>query len=203
MKLQSILFAILLATAIPLLAEEELPVAEPTTAEDEIPYTEALPPLISEPITRETVVIRAINKNGLGVIIGSITLSDSSQGLVIEPDLNSLNSGPHGMHVHQNFSCDPGEKDGEQVAGLEAGGHYDPSATSRHEGPRGDGHAGDLPILEVNGAGNAFKTSLAPHLKLEDIRFHALIIHENGDNYSDQPKPLGGGGSRVACGLIQ
>jgi Cu-Zn family superoxide dismutase len=203
MKLQSILFAILLATATPLLAEEELPVAEPATAENEIPYAEELPPLISEPITRETVVIRAINKNGLGVIIGSITLVDSDKGLIIEPELNSLSPGSHGMHIHQNFSCDSGEKDGEQVAGLAAGGHYDPRATSRHEGPRGSGHAGDLPILEVNGAGNAFKPSLAPHLKLEDIRFHALIIHENGDNYSDQPKPLGGGGARVACGLIE
>nr|MBP8027895.1 superoxide dismutase [Acinetobacter sp.] len=24
-----------------------------------------------------------------------------------------------------------------------------------------------------------------------------------GDNYADQPKPLGGGGERIACGLIQ
>jgi Cu-Zn family superoxide dismutase len=28
------------------------------------------------------------------------------------------------------------------------------------------------------------------------------MIHEGGDNYSDQPKPLGGGGARIACGVI-
>jgi Cu-Zn family superoxide dismutase len=32
---------------------------------------------------------------------------------------------------------------------------------------------------------------------------HAIIIHEGGDNYSDTPKPLGGGGSRIACGVVE
>ena len=31
----------------------------------------------------------------------------------------------------------------------------------------------------------------------------ALMIHANGDNYSDIPKKLGGGGARVACGVVQ
>jgi Cu-Zn family superoxide dismutase len=29
------------------------------------------------------------------------------------------------------------------------------------------------------------------------------MVHAGGDNYSDQPKPLGGGGDRIACGLIR
>jgi Cu-Zn family superoxide dismutase len=28
------------------------------------------------------------------------------------------------------------------------------------------------------------------------------MIHVGGDNMSDQPKPLGGGGARYACGVI-
>ena len=28
------------------------------------------------------------------------------------------------------------------------------------------------------------------------------MIHAGGDNYSDQPQPLGGGGARIACGVI-
>jgi Cu-Zn family superoxide dismutase len=28
------------------------------------------------------------------------------------------------------------------------------------------------------------------------------MIHQGGDNYSDDPKKLGGGGARVACGVI-
>jgi Cu-Zn family superoxide dismutase len=39
-------------------------------------------------------------------------------------------------------------------------------------------------------------------LGVDDLRGHALMIHEGGDNYSDQPKPLGGGGARIACGVV-
>ena len=28
-------------------------------------------------------------------------------------------------------------------------------------------------------------------------------VHAGGDNYSDQPAPLGGGGARIACGVIK
>jgi Cu-Zn family superoxide dismutase len=28
------------------------------------------------------------------------------------------------------------------------------------------------------------------------------VIHGGGDNYSDSPQPLGGGGARVACGVV-
>jgi Cu-Zn family superoxide dismutase len=31
----------------------------------------------------------------------------------------------------------------------------------------------------------------------------SLMIHAGGDNYADQPAPLGGGGTRVACGVIK
>jgi hypothetical protein len=34
-------------------------------------------------------------------------------------------------------------------------------------------------------------------LKLSDIEGRALMIHAGGDNYSDTPKPLGGGGDRI------
>jgi Cu-Zn family superoxide dismutase len=29
------------------------------------------------------------------------------------------------------------------------------------------------------------------------------MIHESGDNYSDTPKKLGGGGGRIACGVVK
>jgi Cu-Zn family superoxide dismutase len=35
------------------------------------------------------------------------------------------------------------------------------------------------------------------------IRGKALMIHAGGDNYSDRPAPLGGGGARIACGVIE
>ena len=44
---------------------------------------------------------------------------------------------------------------------------------------------------------------LAPRLKMADLKGRALMIHAGGDNYADQPAPLGGGGVRWACGVIQ
>ena len=68
----------------------------------------------------------------------------------------------------------------------------------------GTGHVGDLPLLEVAADGSAVKSLKAPHIKdLEAVRGHSLVIHVGGDNYSDQPAPLGGGGARIACGVIK
>jgi len=149
------------------------------------------------------VAINAINDSGVGKIIGVITFTDSDKGLIIKPDLAELTPGLHGFHIHEKTSCAAGEKDGKMVAGLGAGGHFDPSKSGKHEGPAGQGHRGDLPALEVAADNGAEKPLLAPHLKLADIVGHAIIIHEGADNYSDTPKPLGGGGGRIACGIIE
>ena len=53
------------------------------------------------------------------------------------------------------------------------------------------------------GDGTASQSLSAPRIKdIALLKGHALMIHLNGDNYSDTPKPLGGGGDRVACGVI-
>jgi Cu-Zn family superoxide dismutase len=51
--------------------------------------------------------------------------------------------------------------------------------------------------------GKATLPVLAPRLKVADIRGRSLMIHAGGDNYSDSPAPLGGGGDRVACGVVK
>ena len=50
--------------------------------------------------------------------------------------------------------------------------------------------------------GNATLPVLAPHLSEKQLRNHALIIHAGDDNYADTPTPLGGGGQRIACGVV-
>jgi Cu-Zn family superoxide dismutase len=44
---------------------------------------------------------------------------------------------------------------------------------------------------------------VAPHLKVDDLQGHSIMIHMGGDNYSDQPAPLGGGGARIACAAFK
>lgn len=150
-----------------------------------------------------TVPVTLITADGIGNTIGNITLRDSRYGLVIEPKLSGLPVGWRGIHIHQNPSCAPGEQNGKPAAGIAAGSHLDPAATARHRGPFDKtGHLGDLPILTVDRDGTATAIALAPRLKVRDVTGRALMIHAGGDNYSDQPEPLGGGGGRIACGVI-
>jgi Cu-Zn family superoxide dismutase len=150
-----------------------------------------------------TVTMNKIDDKGVGAAIGTVALSDGPNGLVIKPNLKGLRPGEHGFHVHENANCGAKEKDGKMVAGLAAGGHYDPTKTGKHEGPKGHGHLGDLPALMVTPDGMARGEMTASRLKVADLKGRSLMIHEGGDNYSDQPKPLGGGGGRVACGVIK
>jgi Cu-Zn family superoxide dismutase len=153
--------------------------------------------------TDKSVTIYAINVDGTGAVLGSLTLTDTRSGLRIMPSLDGLTPGLHGMHVHEKPDCGPAKKDGAMTAGLKAGGHLDPAGTGMHEGPFGKGHLGDLPYLSANAEGRAKIGVVAPRLKLADIVGHAIIIHEGADNYSDTPNPLGGGGGRIACGVVE
>ena len=143
-----------------------------------------------------------VDENGVGKSVGTITLSDSKDGVTIATDLKGLPPGEHGFHMHEKPSCDPADKDGKKTAAQAAGGHFDSDGIKAHKGPGGGGHKGDLPKLVVDEKGNAKGTLTVEGLKLDDVAGRSLMIHEGGDNYSDTPKPLGGGGTRMACGVI-
>ena len=126
--------------------------------------------------------------------LGEVTFTDSAYGLMITPNFTHLTPGEHGFHLHQNANC------GNQ--GNDAGGHYDPAQTNSHQGPYGKGHLGDLPVLMVNAEGQANVPTVAPRLKTSDLTGLSIMIHAGGDNYSNNP-PMGGGGARFACGVIE
>ncbi len=149
-----------------------------------------------------TVPMNMADEKGAGGAIGQIVISETPYGLVFTPSLTGLSQGLHGFHVHENPSCAPQEKDGKMVPALAAGGHYDPAGSKKHGLPWGDGHLGDLPALTVDASGTATNPVLAPRLKVADVKGRSLMIHLGGDNHADHPAPLGGGGARLACGVI-
>lgn len=147
-------------------------------------------------VTEMTVsMFTAVPGNAQGASMGTVTIRQVADGLRFTVNLRGLTPGSHGFHVHEVGSC--------ADSGKAAGGHFDPAGTHEHRGPRGAGHLGDLQVLTVGANGTDTETFVVPHLKrLSDIEGRSLIIHAGGDNYSDNPK-MGGGGDRVACGVIQ
>ncbi len=131
---------------------------------------------------------------GQGKFIGNIVIEENPYGLVFTPHLKDIPQGEHGFHIHVTPNCGRN--------GLDADGHFDPGHTRKHKGPFGEGHRGDLPVLYADSENMVTTPVLAPRLKRKDVYEHALMIHVDGDNYSDYPRKLGGGGARLACGVV-
>jgi Cu-Zn family superoxide dismutase len=149
-----------------------------------------------------TVTLNLAQAEGTGPAVGTVRIVETRYGLAFYPSLTGLPPGLHGFHVHENPSCAAAESNGSVVPAGAAGGHLDPLGSKHHGEPWGDGHLGDLPPLYVSADGIAANPVLAPRLKLADVARHALMVHAGGDNHADHPAALGGGGARVACGVI-
>lgn len=147
------------------------------------------------------VEINRISETGVGEKIGSTVIAEGKGGgITFKVSVTGLSAGKHGFHVHEAGNCGPAMKDGKMTAGIAAGEHYDPDKSGKHEGPAGKGHKGDLPALTATAKG-VEQTVAAPRLKMADVLGRALVIHQGGDTYTDQPES-GGGGARIACGVI-
>ena len=143
-------------------------------------------------------------QEGTAEDLGTITVASSAAGATMKLALHGLSPGPHGFHVHQNGDCSPTVVNNVHVPAGAAGGHMDPDHSGKHEGPSGQGHLGDLPVLEAQPDGTATQTLTAPRIKdIDALKGHALVIHTGADNYADTPAPLGGGGGRFGCGVVE
>ena len=150
-----------------------------------------------------TVTMNDIDAAGMLTDVGTITLTEKAEGLLLTPNLHGLPAGAHGFHVHEKANCANTSVDGKVTVAGAAGGHWDPDHSGEHGGPEGKGHRGDLPVINVAADGTAVTPVLAPRIKsLADVHGLALMIHAGGDNHSDHPAKLGGGGARIACGVI-
>jgi Cu-Zn family superoxide dismutase len=143
------------------------------------------------------VEVHRISPIGVGEAIGTITLKDAQHGVTILPNLTKLPPGKHAFHIHENPDCGAGMENGKMVAGLKAGGHYDPTGEEH-----GVGHHkphGDLPELPAEADGTAVAPLASDTLSVEAVRGRAIMLHLYGENDPGKPK---GGGPRFACGVI-
>ncbi len=136
-----------------------------------------------------------------GSPIGFAKLTEDATGVVhVNIKVSGLAAGLHGIHIHAVASC--------AAAFAAAGAHYNPQGGDHGlDSPTGP-HAGDLPNLAVNGAGQGHLNATTDRVTLTDgpatlfdADGSAIVIHANPD---DQVTNVGNGGSggRIACGII-
>ncbi len=142
-----------------------------------------------------------INPNGDRVGMAEL-VETPNYGVLIRVEAGPLAPGVHGFHIHETGQCTLPDFDS-------AGGHFAPRGRSHgilHEHGK---HAGDLANLRVPESGHVSTERLAQRVTLVegatgsllDEDGSALVIHAMADDHRSQPS--GGGGTRVACGVIR
>lgn len=134
-----------------------------------------------------------------GETLGAVTLTQTSQGVLVQADLRGLSPGAHGFHIHETGACSPDF--------TAAGGHFNPHGASHGYAHKGQPHAGDMPNIHAHGDGTARADVLNSLVSLQegaaesvfDGNGSAVIIHAKADSYGDNA----GAGARVACGVIE
>lgn len=155
-----------------------------------------------KPATSTPNSARAVLMNREGKNIGTATLVETLNGVLISAEATGLPPGIHGFHIHETGRCDP-------ASGFEsAGGHYNPSKSEHGFMVEGGPHAGDMAnqTVDQNGTLKAevFNSKVmlnSGDAPLLDQDGSALVIHATADDYRSQPS--GNAGDRLACGVIQ
>jgi len=134
-----------------------------------------------------------------GSPMGTVTLTQGPNGVLISADVGNLSPGAHGFHIHSVGACTPDFS--------AAGGHFAPGGEGHGFMHKDGSHAGDLPNIHAAGDGTARADYFTDQVTLAsdtetslfDADGSAIIIHAQPDSYGADP----GAGDRVACGVIE
>lgn len=139
---------------------------------------------------------RLAPKSGSNVA-GVVSFAQFGNQVVVTASLRGLKpNAEHGFHIHENGDCSAADA-------TSAGGHFNPTKTA-HGHLHDAHHAGDMPNIKADAAGNAQYRATLDGLSLkgaEGVVGRAVVVHRDPDDYKSQP--AGNSGPRIACGVIQ
>jgi Cu-Zn family superoxide dismutase len=143
---------------------------------------------------------KAMLKDASGQDAGSVSLTQTPAGVLVQLSLKGVPAGEHAFHIHAAGKCEPPKFES-------AGGHFNP-ANAHHGMMSGPGHAGDMPNLHVPASGvldlEVLNTSITLDKDKPNSVFHpdgtAIVIHAGKDDYASDP--AGKAGDRIICGVI-
>lgn len=141
---------------------------------------------------------QAAMSDAQGKALGTITLTQFPQGLLVHAELDGLKPGWHAVHIHENGTCSP--------SFAAAGGHFNPHG-GQHGIDAAPTHAGDLPNFWVDESGKGGFEAVTVSVTLGEGQASlfkpggtAFIVHAQQDDYASEP--AGNSGDRVACGVV-
>lgn len=127
---------------------------------------------------------------------GTVIFMQKGNDIEVTAHVAGLTPGAHGFHIHEKGDCSAPD-------GMSAGGHFNPGGQPHGHPHKGPHHAGDMPMLETDGYGNARLVAVLPGLTLagaNGIVGKGVIVHAAPDDFKTQP--TGNSGARMACGVI-
>ena len=128
---------------------------------------------------------------------GTVTFRQAGDKVQVVAMVSGLTSGSHGFHIHEKGDCSAPDA-------MSAGGHFNPSGKPHGNPHQGEHHAGDMPMLEADGSGNATLTTELGSISVREgangIVGRSVIVHVSPDDFKTQP--TGNSGARMACGVI-
>lgn len=131
--------------------------------------------------------------NSAGVSVGAVEMQQRSGGTYIRVEVQGLQPGEHGLHLHAIGKC-------EGPAFQSAGGHWNPVGKQHgHLNPLG-AHLGDLPNLTVSANGRGRLVFLVNGQVGGDADGTSLVVHAKPDDYRTDPS--GNSGDRIACAVL-
>jgi Cu-Zn family superoxide dismutase len=129
---------------------------------------------------------------------GTVNFTQRGDKVVVVAKVSGLTPGSHGFHIHEKGDCSAPD-------GTSAGGHFNPLGKPHAHPTSADRHAGDMPMLEADAAGNATLTATLDVITIgsgaADIVGRGVIVHKDPDDWKTQP--TGNSGARVACGVVK
>jgi superoxide dismutase, Cu-Zn family len=131
-------------------------------------------------------------------VAGTVSFTPAGDRVRVEARVSGLTPGEHGFHVHESGDCSAPDA-------MSAKGHFNPAGKSHGHHGGAERHAGDMPNLVADAAGNATLVAELAQVSLTEgangIVGRSVVIHADPDDYKSQP--AGNSGKRVACGTIR
>ncbi|MFO1049408.1 MAG: superoxide dismutase family protein [Geminicoccaceae bacterium] len=144
--------------------------------------------------------LHLIDAHGILGPAGEILLADSPDGARLLVELRHMPPGSYRLQIHRGASCDPGPDDaGEMAAGVLAGEPWAPAdgpgdvgmvADQPPPGPDASTTPPDLPPLEVDADGHAYREIIVAEIPdVNVLWYRSFVLHD--------PE-----GRRIACGIV-